>query len=380
MLFWNIIVFVQLFTLLGGNNKLADNLDSVELILGNSNPKFSGVTSTMLQTSRHQQKLIKFAVLGKHHIPQNYPALTFLQAARLCLKPLANGHDRIFHARRNDEMIQALILKHVFGAKIKILFTSTAQRHHSKFSRFLMDKMDAVISTCSYAASYLKSKPAAIIPHGIETEQYYPTKNKTELKTQLNLPQDKLIGIFGRVRKQKGVHLLVRSCIELFKISDGYTCIVCGAWDDLALVKQLKLEVEQAGLENRILFLGEQAFSDLPKLFQACDIVTALSHNEGFGLTVLEAMSSGAAVIATKAGAWPDVVRDGQDGFIIDTHSQAQVKQALAKLICNPDLAEQMGLNGRERILSHYRIEREAQDLIDIYRQLQKNTLTVATC
>ncbi len=368
-------MFVKIAELFSKFFSLPESLQSVELILGNSNPKFSGVTSTMLQTSRYQQQQIRLAVLGKHHLDSCYQSVSFWQCILMCYQPLPSGHWRVFHARRNDEMIQALILKFVFAAKIKILFTSTAQRHHSGFTRFLMHKMDAVISTCSYAASYLTFEPDAIVPHGVNTQTYCPVINQPELKAELNLPQDKLIGIFGRVREQKGVHHLVRTCIQLFPKLNGYSCIICGAWDDEALVKQLKLEVEAAGLEQRIIFLGEQAFSDLPKLFQVCSIVTALSDNEGFGLTVLEAMSCGCTVVATKAGAWPDIIRDGQDGLLIDVNSPEQTYAALDTLVHQPEKLKEMGKHARQRVLSHYQIEQEASSLVNIYRKLQKNSL-----
>ncbi|MFT6793932.1 MAG: mannosyltransferase [Rubritalea sp.] len=66
--------------------------------------------------------------------------LTFRQFTKLCKSTHPDGEPRIFHARRNDEMIQSLIAKKLFGAKIKIVFTSTAQRHHSRFTRWLMSK------------------------------------------------------------------------------------------------------------------------------------------------------------------------------------------------------------------------------------------------
>jgi mannosyltransferase len=84
-----------------------------EVILGNSNKRFSGVTSTMLQTLKHQQSKITLRVLGKHHLPDELAHLNigFWQLVRDCKTPLPNGNSRVFHARRNDEMIQALLLK-----------------------------------------------------------------------------------------------------------------------------------------------------------------------------------------------------------------------------------------------------------------------------
>lgn len=350
--------------------------EPVELILGNSNSKFSGVTSTMLENLRYQRDLIGLRVLGEHHLGDPELAIGFSDLARLCRQPLPNGLPRVFHARRNDEMIQALLLKHLFRAKIKILFTSTAQRYHSGLTRWLMAKMDAVISTCSYAAHYLPFKPAAIVPHGVDTEKFQPVASREALLNELGYSDQKLLGCFGRVRKQKGVHLFVRACIEQLPKSPEHTAIICGAWDDQELVAQLQQEVEQAGLSKRIQFLGEQPQARVAQLFQACEIVAALSANEGFGLTVLEAMGCGAAVLATKAGAWPDIIREGVDGFLIETESPAQTSQKLGELLLHTEQTQKMGASGRQRVVEQFDIRTEASTLVSLYRQLQEGNLS----
>ncbi len=344
-----------------------------ELILGNSNPRFSGVTSTMLQTLAYQQKMMSVRVLGDHHLPDPDRSISFWEVAQLAKRPRADGKQRIFHARRNDEMIQALVLKYLFGAKFKIVFTSTAQRHHSGFSRWLMSKMDAILSTCQAAANYLESPPARIIAHGINAENYQPSDNKSNEIAELGLPGERLIGIFGRVREQKGVHLFVQACVELLPDFPDVSAIIVGAIspDNKAWVDALKQTVVAAGLEDRVLFTGELNFEDLPHYFSACTAVAALSRNEGFGLTVLEAMSSGAAVVATEAGAWPEVVRDGVDGFVVPVEDQTAVSGALRELLNSPELSDKMGKSGRTRVLESYTIEHEAQQLCDFFRTLQ---------
>ena len=99
-----------------------DPLANIELILGNSNKRFSGVTSTMLQVLHQQQAMIPLAVLGDHFLPPHIKSISFFTLLQHCRSPLSNGRVRVFHARRNNEMIQALILKRVFQAKIKIVF------------------------------------------------------------------------------------------------------------------------------------------------------------------------------------------------------------------------------------------------------------------
>lgn len=345
---------------------------AIELILGNANPRFSGVTSTMLQVLHEQQKYLKLAVMGKHNLPADVPRLTFCEVAKLARRPLPDGSWRVFHARRNNEMIQALILKHVFKAKIKIVFTSTAQRHHSAFTKWLMGKMDAVISTCSAAASYLQTPPAAIIPHGIDKNFYHPPPDRAAAWKALNLPGKYGIGIFGRVREQKGVDILIEASLPLLSIYPDFTLVIVGeiTSDNQQFVTRQKQILSAAGLSERVVFLGKQPFSRIPKLFQAVSIVAALSRNEGFGLTVLEAMGCGAAVLASQAGAWPEIIEEGREGYIVPCGDVTATRAQLETLMRAPELLTIMGERGRRKIEQFYTVEREAKELCDFFKTL----------
>lgn len=347
--------------------------EQCELILGNSNKRFSGVTSTMLQTLEYQRNIMPVCVLGAHHLEDPSLAVTFWQLAKSLRKPLPNGKNRVFHARRNNEMIQALLLKHIFAAKIRIVFTSTAQRYHTWLTRWLMSKMDAVISTCQAAASYLKTPPASIIPHGIREDIYLPPADKKQKLHELGYEFDSAIGIFGRVREQKGVHHFVRAAIAALPQQPAALALVVGAitQDNQSFVDGLKAEIAAAGLEQRILFTGERPFSELPGLFQSMSLVAALSRTEGFGLTVLEAMSSGAAVLATDAGAWREVIREDVDGYVVPVEDGDAITARLALMLSDSEKLATMGANGRQRVLDCYTVAREARQLCEFFQSIQ---------
>lgn len=349
------------------------NFENIELILGNSNKRFSGVTSTMLHVLDQQKHLMNTAVLGKHFVPDDIPTLTFRQTIKLCRTPLKNGKHRIFHARRNDEMIQALIIKKIFGGKIKIVFTSTAQRYHSRFTRRLIDNMDGIVSTCQAAAHYLIRKPDIISPHGIDPKIYAPAPDKDKLWAQLELPGKYGIGIFGRVRKQKGVDILVDAAIPLLRQYPDFSVVIVGEItpDNEDFVKEQRLKIKRAKLNGRFLFTGKQKASQIPKLFRSMSIIAALSRNEGFGLTVLEAMSCGIPVIASTAGAWTEIIEDGVDGYLTPCGDLEAVKAKLERLLNQEQERQLMGLLGRKKIERKYTIEKEAKTLCDYFKSLQ---------
>ncbi|MGS2719510.1 glycosyltransferase family 4 protein [Paraglaciecola aestuariivivens] len=347
--------------------------DEVELIIGNSSANFSGVTSTMLQVMSHQKKLINLRIMGKHFLPDPSLAISFWQTVKMCRKPLKNGKFRIFHARRVDEMIQGVLLKYVFGAKIKLVFSSAAQRKRSASTVWLTRKMDAVIAVSNRSASFLCDPPDLINPHGVQIDQYQSAENKAQAWQQLGYGGKIGIGILGRVRKQKGVHLFVNACIELFDQYPDYHAVVVGAISssNQEFVDELKAKIHAANLSHRITFTGELPFSQIPKIFSSLSLVAALSDNEGFGLTVLEAMSCEAAVLATQAGAWEDIIRPGVDGYIVPVNDQKAVTEKMDLLLSDSQVLQQMGQAGRQRVESQYRVEDEANRLITFFRSLQ---------
>lgn len=346
------------------------DMHELDLILGNSNKRFSGVTSTMLQVLEEQKKILNVAVLGNYFVPEGTVTLSFWQAIKLRKnrkKPL------VFHARRNNEMIQALILKVCFRVPMKIVFTSTAQRYHSWLTRWLMSKMDGLVSTCAAAAHYMTYKPDVIIPHGIDQTTYMPAVNKSALWSELGLKGKYGIGIFGRVRKQKGVDLLIDAAIPLLQQYQDYNVIIVGeiTSDNQAFVDEQKQKIANANLENRFIFTGKQPFENIPKLFRAMSIIAALSRNEGFGLTVLEAMSSGVPVLASSAGAWPEIISDGIDGYLTPCGDISKIREKLNQLMAVPSTTlDDMGAQGRKKIEERFTTQKEAQALCEYFQSL----------
>ncbi len=355
------------------SSEKAAQTDEVELIIGNSNSNFSGVTSTMLQVMSYQKSLINLRIMGKHYVPDPNLVIGFWQTAKMCRKPLSNGKWRVFHARRVDEMIQGVLLKYIFRAKIKLVFSSAAQRKRSGSTKWLTDKMDAVIAVSKRSAGFLHTPADMINPHGVQIDNYQPAADKQAAWQALGFGGKYGIGILGRVRKQKGVHLFVEACIQTLPNCPDVNAVVVGAISssNQEFVQQLKDKVAKAGLSERITFTGELPFEKIPPIFSALSMVSALSDNEGFGLTVLEAMSCKAAVLATQAGAWEEIIRQGTDGYVVPVNDQTAVTEKMQLLLSNMDKLTQMGEAGRQRVEQSYRVEHEAKNLVTFFRSLQ---------
>jgi glycosyltransferase involved in cell wall biosynthesis len=122
--------------------------------------------------------------------------------------------------------------------------------------------MDAVIAISKRSAGFLCDPPNLVNTHDVQVNYYLPAKNKQQAWADLSFGGKYGIGILGRVRKQKGVHLFVEACIQLFEKYSDYHGVVVGAIlaSNKEFVEQLKSKAAQANIADRITFTGELPF------------------------------------------------------------------------------------------------------------------------
>ncbi len=108
----------------------------------------------------------------------------------------------------------------------------------------------------------------------------------------------------------------------------------------------------------------------MQRWYQRLTIYAFTSRNEGFGLTLIEAMAAGSALVAARAGAAALVVEDGSTGVLIPTGDADALAAALEPLMRDPDAALAMGARGRARVLAKFSLDAEAARIGDVYRPL----------
>ena len=109
-------------------------------------------------------------------------------------------------------------------------------------------------------------------------------------------------------------------------------------------------------------FLGELPIADVPPWYQRITIYAFTSRNEGFGLTLLEAMASGNALVAARAGAAEQVVTDGDTGILVPPGDVGRLAAALEPLMRDPKKRRAMGRRARERAVATSASKRSARD------------------
>lgn len=344
---------------------MANFPDDLQVIVPNLHRRYSGVTATNRMVAPRLARLYRAAWFGSD-APEGIARLSVADVLKLWRRksPL------IWHARRNNEMIAGVLLRGL-GWPLKLVFTSAAQRHHSWITRWLIRQMDAIIATSDISASFLKVQ-STVIPHGVDTDAYVPPVDRAAAFAESGLPGRYAIGCFGRVRAQKGTDVFVDAMCRLLPRYPDFTAVIVGqvTAEQTPFANDLKQRIEAAGLRSRIVITGELPIEDVQRWYQRLTIYAFTSRNEGFGLTLIEAMAAGSALVAARAGAAGLVVEDGVSGVLIPTGDVEALAAALEPLMRDVALATAIGERGRERVLEKFSLEAEAARIGEVYRPL----------
>lgn len=339
------------------------------VIAPNFKKRLSGVTSTIVALVPKQRAMgVKIAALAPDGLPHAVPRVRFRDLWKLWQRP-AGAPFRVWHARRNTEMLPGILMRDVLRMPLKLVFTSAAQRDHSGYTKWLIRRMDAVIATSTQAASYLQV-PHTVIMHGIDTGRFIPPADKAIAKQAVGLdPSKKIIGCFGRIRHQKGTDRFLDAMIATMPANPDWIAVITGRVtpEHQGFADAMHAKIAGAGLKERFVFPGE--VDDVRPWYQALDLFAAPQRWEGFGLTPLEAMACGVPVIATPVGAFPDLVKDDVTG-ILTKNDDLAYSEAIASLLADDSRRERFASCCRLHIEQNFRLEREAGEINAIYGRL----------
>ncbi|QNT76160.1 glycosyltransferase [Dehalogenimonas etheniformans] len=198
---------------------------------------------------------------------------------------------------------------------------------------------------------------------GVNMDRFKPA-NKTNARTSLNVPDVFTVVYVGNLIKLKRVDMVIRSCSELGPEHDWRLMIIGSGPEE----SQLKLLASSIGCSKRVSFIGQVSYSKIPQYVASADVLMLLSESEGLPGCIQEAFACGVPVIATAVGGVVDLVKDGDNGFLVRTWEEA--RDRLEKMISNPDLTLRLGASAYKYAQKNLSLNSIANDLDNIYRRL----------
>jgi len=124
------------------------------------------------------------------------------------------------------------------------------------------------------------------------------------------------------------------------------------------------------GVADAIVSEGGMLSTDLAPYYRASRVLLLPSAYEGLPMVVMEALQQGLPCVVTRVGGLPEIIRDGQNGFLVDVDDPAEMAAAAVRILKDPDLAHQMGAHGKAVIESKFSVERQVREYLALYRQV----------
>ncbi len=239
--------------------------------------------------------------------------------------------------------------------------------HGSEFQRFTSQHLVAVKKTLN--------KCDCIIALSESWKEWFEKtihhKNVVVIKNVIapphvnKIPHDKFVMIFlGRLGKRKGIYDLMDVLVNHKTEFDGKIKFLFGGDGDVEQVKEI---IKQNGLEDMAEYQGWVNGEKKEHLLNMADAYILPSYNEGLPISVLEAMSYSLPIISTTVGGIPEILANGENGFIMEPGDKNAIYQAIHALMQNGKLREQMGKKSFEKVQAHLPdyVTKQLRDLYD---------------
>ena len=340
-----------------------------EVVVTNLHRRYTGVSATVKSLVPHQRQQLGLAVWDWGRLGLG-GEVNLWQVLRWGWTAPPRGRWRIWHARRDTELLIGLLLRSWLRQPWKVVFTSAAPKRPGWCLRQLIRRCDAVIATSPRSAEFL-DRCEAVIFHGVDCQAFQPPANRQVALAEVGLAGHQVIASFGRIRPSKGTDLFVEALIQVLPRHPGWVGVITGLCQsrDQAFLDGLLRQIAAAGLDERIRFVGDLEPAEIRRWYQRASICVAASRREGFGLTPLEAMTSGCVPVTSGAGAWPWIIRP-EVGLLVGPAHPSSLAAALDQLLCSPSQVETMAAEARCLAEKAFSIQRESNLINTLYAEL----------
>ena len=274
------------------------------------------------------------------------------------------------HMRSTPSRISAVVARaRVPGVHRRAVVVTDHGLGGSDWFGVLPRLFDRFLTVSGHSAAVLRAPPAKtrVVWGGVDPTVFSPDPVS---------PRSGVLFV-GRLTPHKGIDRLIEA------LSDGVALTIAGTGghDVRAPESGYEDELHRLASGRKVRFTGPVGEDDLPGLYRSASVVAMPSVNvtcygkshavsELLGLTAIEAMASATPVVASNVGGLPEVVVDGETGYLVPPGDVSALRERLDKLIANPSLARQMGAAARHRVLAQFTWEGCARRCLAAYREI----------
>jgi len=201
------------------------------------------------------------------------------------------------------------------------------------------------------------------IYNGVDTDFY-----KQGTRTLGERTKEFRILLASRLSKRKGFNYAIDAFVELFDLYPHIRMHIAGGEGNA--MEELKEQVKKNRLDGRVVFSGLYTKEESPAIYNSADVFVMPSLNEGMSNNLLEALASGLPVLMTPTGGAEELVRDGENGYLIKMKDTESIVEKLKILIENPEMCDAFG-NASRLVAQTMNWENVASEYVKLYMSIK---------
>jgi glycosyltransferase involved in cell wall biosynthesis len=261
------------------------------------------------------------------------------------------------------------VIVHARGSDIHTF--SRRGRLMCHLARFTLRRADAILAVSDRLKRTIvdefgvSSEKVQVSLNGVDTSRFTPLDKRAQ-RRKLDLPEDLIIVLFvGGLVPVKGLPYLIRAVPALCRRhGDRLLFVIAGDGD---LDKELRHMSRTLKIDGQIRFVGRVLHDEIPYWMNASDVFVLPSLDEGMPNTVIEALSCGLVVVASRVGGTIDVIQDGVNGLLVEPGSTQSIVDKLSLVLEDQRLCKKLRGNARQTVIG-YDTDRQLQTLDSIYQ------------
>ena len=207
----------------------------------------------------------------------------------------------------------------------------------------------------------------AAFPIGLDVEYFAPAKPLHDIRLELGFPPSRrLVGLISYLRDYKGHAYFVEAAARVLKQHEDVSFLIVGEGPE---EQNIRAQIERLGLTTEVRMLGFR--DDLLDVFRSLTVfVIPTIEGDTIPQVLMQALALGLPVVSTTTGSIPDVVKDGESGFIVAPRNSEALADRIGRLLNDSDLCARMGQEGRRTVERFYSIDRMVDELERVYRRV----------
>ena len=203
----------------------------------------------------------------------------------------------------------------------------------------------------------------------MELDKILRANGAGELRASLRLePTAPVVTTVGNIRRVKGIDILVETAAKVLRQFPNAVFLVIGRNSEPLHFQEIEERIAALGIKEKVRFLGES--ENIFPLLKMSDVFFLPSRSEGFSNALIEAMACGLPCVATRVGGNSEAVKDGWNGYLVESEDADASADRILKLLCNPMEAARMGAAGREIVERKFTADVMIQQLTQFYDRL----------